>query len=91
MSRVDGAGNSNTLINYTSKDENPRPGYQYYKLRQTDFDGQWEEFNVVSVGLKVPRLEVVKVYNQMGQEVSIETKGMLFLQWDNGEITKIVN
>ena len=91
LSRVDGAGNANTLINYTSKDENPQPGYQYYKLRQTDFDGQWEEFNIVSVGIKLPRTEVVKTYNQMGQEVGIDTKGFIFLVWDNGEITKTFN
>ena len=91
LTKVDGAGNSNNLLNYTSRDDNPRPGYQYYKLRQTDYDGNYEEFNVVSVGLEVPRLEVVKVYNQMGQEVSIETKGLLFLVWDNGDVTKIIN
>ena len=91
LTKIQGAGNTNTLMSYTTRDESPRPGYQYYKLRQTDYDGNFEEFNPVSVGLEVPRLEVVKVYNQIGQEVSIKTKGMLFLVWDNGEITKIIN
>lgn len=91
LTKVGGAGNSNVLLNYTSRDDNPRPGYQYYKLRQTDYDGNYEEFNVVSVGLEVPRLKVVKAYNQMGQEVNLETKGMLFLVWDNGDMTKKFN
>ena len=91
LTKIQGAGNTNTLMSYTTRDENPRPGYQYYKLRQTDYDGNFEEFSPVSVGLEVPRLEVVKVYNQIGQEVSIETEGLLFLVWDNGEITKIIN
>ena len=91
LTKTAGAGNVNTLMSYTVRDEHPRPGYQYYKLRQTDYDGNYEEFNVVSVGLEVPRLEVVKVYNQIGQEVGIETKGILLLHWDNGDITKILN
>ena len=91
LTKIQGAGNTNSLMSYTTRDENPRPGYQYYKLRQTDYDGNFEEFNPVSVGLEVPRLEVVKVYNQIGQEVSIKTKGILFLVWDNGDITKIIN
>jgi len=88
---VDGAGNSNTLLNYSATDENPKPGTQYYKLRQTDYDGNYEDFNVVSIELKTARLEVIKAYNQMGQEVNLDTKGLLFLEWDNGDITKTFN
>ena len=88
---VDGAGNSNTLLNYSSTDENLKPGTQYYKLRQTDYDGNYEDFNVVSVELKTPRSEVVRAYNQIGQKVNLDTKGLLFLEWDNGDITKTFN
>lgn len=91
LTKTAGAGNVNSLMSYTVRDEHPRPGYQYYKLRQTDYDGNYEEFNVVSVGLEVPRLEVIKAYNQIGQEVSVKTKGFLFLHWDNGDVTKIFN
>lgn len=36
---VDGAGNSNQLLSYSLFDENPANGYNYYRLKQTDFDG----------------------------------------------------
>ena len=91
LTKVQGSGNSNNLLNYSTTDNNPRVGYQYYKLRQTDFDGNFEEFNPVSVGLEVPRVEVVRAYNQLGQLVPIETKGFIFLVWDNGDITKTFN
>ena len=89
--RIDGAGNSNTLTNYSARDEDLRPGYQYYKLRQTDYDGNWEEFEVVSVGLSVPRKEVLRAYDNIGREVSIDAKGLIYQVWDNGEITKTIN
>jgi hypothetical protein len=39
IERVKGAGNSRTQVTYTAYDENPLPGLNYYRLRQTDFDG----------------------------------------------------
>lgn len=35
---VDGAGNSNTVRNYSFIDTNPYAGDSYYRLKQTDFD-----------------------------------------------------
>lgn len=37
---VNGANTSNNRINYSFTDNNPEFGYQYYRLRQVDFDGQ---------------------------------------------------
>lgn len=36
---VDGAGDSNTELNYAYVDDAPYSGISYYRLRQTDFDG----------------------------------------------------
>ena len=91
LHKIQGAGNSNTEISYSSQDSNPQPGVQYYKLRQTDYDGQWEEFDIVSVIIKTERKEVVKTYNQLGQDVNPDTRGLIYQVWDNGEITKIIN
>jgi len=91
LKRVEGAGNSNTKLFYRSEDDRPKKGVQYYKLRQTDYDGNWEEFDIVSVIVKGERKEVVKVFNQIGQEVDMNTKGVLILEWDNGDITKTIN
>jgi hypothetical protein len=37
---VEGAGNSNSILNYSSFDYYPLNGISYYRLKQTDFDGQ---------------------------------------------------
>lgn len=91
LTKINGCGNCNTQIDYRIVDENPFKGVSYYRLTQTDYDGVFEIFDPVSVIIKEERKEVVKAYNQMGQEVSIDTKGLLILVWDNGDITKTIN
>lgn len=44
-----GAGNSTSTINYSYTDNNPLLGISYYRLSQTDYDGQSETFDVVSI------------------------------------------
>lgn len=44
-----GAGNSLTQTDYSFTDLHPLQGTTYYRLKQTDFDGQYEYFNTVSV------------------------------------------
>ncbi|MFH0865179.1 MAG: T9SS type A sorting domain-containing protein, partial [Bacteroidota bacterium] len=46
---VNGAGNSNELVQYSAKDYEPFHGISYYRLKQTDFDGQYTYSDVVPV------------------------------------------
>jgi|GEM_PF-1723258 len=46
---VGGAGNSNILLNYSAKDNEPLPGVSYYRLKQTDFDGKFSFSDIVKV------------------------------------------
>lgn len=39
VARVDGAGNSTSLLNYSAADPAPYEGTSYYRLEQTDFNG----------------------------------------------------
>lgn len=49
IGKVDGAGNSNQFLQYEYVDYNPMSGVSYYRLKQTDFDGQFEYFSPVAV------------------------------------------
>lgn len=49
---IDGAGDSNSIQNYTFLDENPTEGRSFYRLKQTDFSGLFEYSEVVSVLLQ---------------------------------------
>ncbi len=46
---VKGAGNSTTPLTYEAYDEAPYKGINYYRLKQTDFDGNYSYSNIVPV------------------------------------------
>lgn len=58
---VNGAGNSNTVRYYTYIDEKPAEGINYYRLKQTDFNGQFEYFNIVAISCK-NNVEEITIY-----------------------------
>jgi hypothetical protein len=49
IATVDGAGNSTVTLNYSYADFNPVHGISYYRLKQTDFDGQFSYSPVIMV------------------------------------------
>ena len=49
IGRVVGAGNSNNQLSYTFNDMKPAANTMYYRLKQVDFNGQFEYFNIISV------------------------------------------
>ena len=51
ISRVDGAANASSLISYSVTDKHPYTGVSYYRLKQTDFDGKFENSEIKSVNI----------------------------------------
>tara|TARA_B100000809_G_scaffold57883_2_gene54092 strand:+ start:391 stop:1446 length:1056 start_codon:yes stop_codon:yes gene_type:complete len=49
LRKFDGAANNNRTINYSFIDPEPLTGTSYYRLKQTDFDGQFNYFNTIAV------------------------------------------
>lgn len=49
LAKVDGAGNSTTNIYYSSNDEKPYIGVNYYRLRQIDFNGNEIKSDIVTL------------------------------------------
>ncbi len=39
--KIEGAGNSNAVLNYSTIDKEPLTGISYYRLKQTDFNGDF--------------------------------------------------
>jgi len=46
---IDGAGNSNSIIVYDDFDNDALEGISYYRIKQTDYDGQYTYSNIESV------------------------------------------
>lgn len=49
VTTVTGAGNSNIRLDYRYTDKTPHAGTSYYRLTQTDFNGDFEQFPLRSV------------------------------------------
>jgi len=49
---IDGAGNSSSVLSYSTIDSKPTEGIAYYRLKQTDFDGKYAHSSVIAVEYK---------------------------------------
>jgi len=49
ITKLKGAGTSNHAIDYQAYDKNPHSGLQYYRLKQTDFDGTYKYSKSVTI------------------------------------------
>jgi hypothetical protein len=52
LGKVAGAGNSNNILHYLFTDQDPLAGINYYRLKQTDFDGTFEYSDWIAVHLQ---------------------------------------
>ena len=62
MNKIKGAGNYNGTINYTTIDHQPHRGVSYYRLKQTDFNGEFSYSQTVSVDVENVRDTEMSVY-----------------------------
>jgi hypothetical protein len=68
-----GAGNSSQIINYSFTDNDPFQGVYYYRLKQTDFNGMEEYFDVVPVDCIDNNTPTMTVYpNPIGANITID-------------------
>ncbi|MFT4679777.1 MAG: hypothetical protein ACJAV7_001377 [Flavobacteriales bacterium] len=51
LTNIEGAGNSTTWRSYSSHDSEPHFGESYYRLKQTDFDGQFSYSDITHIEL----------------------------------------
>ncbi len=50
---LSGGGNSNTVLHYSLIDDDPNMGINYYRLKQTDFDGKYEYSPVIAINSEI--------------------------------------
>ena len=90
VDRVDGSGNSNTIVEYLSFDYNLAKGVVYYKLKQVDFDGTTDYSNTIAI--RNSALDVVKIFpNPTSGIVNIATKQAVELTIYSTLGTEIIN
>jgi len=62
IAEVEGAGTSSQSKRYSLNDYEPLNGVSYYRLKQTDYNGEFEYSKPISVYLNSSRMADVKVY-----------------------------
>lgn len=60
--RVGGAGNSAEILNYETVDRHPIVGVSYYRLKQTDYDGQFAYSDIKSVNFSTILNPSITIY-----------------------------
>lgn len=89
--RMPGAGNSVRTIEYQYLDETPSRGVNYYKLRQTDYDGRFEDSEIISVLSDMDSAPtIVDSRNVLGQKVSPDETGVVILTMSKGNTVYVV-
>ncbi len=66
---VAGAGNSQTILNYSVIDHAPFSGYSYYRLKQTDFDGHFEYSSIKLVYFDAKDERRLIIYPNPSQDI----------------------
>lgn len=82
---VKAAGNSNALINYSFKHNNPVNGMNYYRIKQVDRDGKYMYSNVATVEFNISGASVLTIYpnpvkNNLGIEIRSVRQGRVIAQ-----------
>ena len=61
LKAIKGSGNSSALLEYKAVDDDPFYGVSYYRLKQTDFDGQFSYSKIASI-VNQGRADLIKIY-----------------------------
>lgn len=81
---------SDELKTYSYKDYDFADGWvNYYRLSQTDINGDVQTYPVMTVDNRSARDKAVKAFNAMGQEIPIDSKGLVILLYADGTTEKV--
>lgn len=89
---TDGAGTTSSLNNYSFRDYNfTKDKINYYRLSQTDFNGQRTYFKIISVdNQKLIKKTLIKTISIDGREVNDSYKGIVIEFYSDGTTKRLI-
>jgi len=72
LGRVNGAGNSNTSINYSFTDATPGPNWNYYRVKQVDIDGKSSYTNIARINFADKHASVTTYPNPVQSMLTVD-------------------
>jgi len=92
VGRIEGAGNSIYQNSYSLTDANVDEVLNYYRLVQTDFDGDKEYSNLITIdnrGSEETERNLIQITNTWGQEITEEYSGVVIYIYSDGSVEKV--
>lgn len=86
---VAGVGNTTNLSTYQFIDENPLAGTSFYRLRQTDYDGQFKVYEPVSINFKGANMDFI--IKAVGPNPFSDILRIDYFSPDNSELLMILS
>ena len=91
MTRVEGNGTTSILSYYETQDMNPTAENNYYRLKQVDYNGQYEIYTPIVI--YIPSTEsrkILMIFDILGRSIeNLDTfTGAYFILYDDGSIKK---
>jgi hypothetical protein len=87
-----GAGNSIYHTSYLLVDDNVEPVINYYRLKQTDFDGNSKYSDLISIDNRLENQKdktLLRITNTWGQEVKEDFRGVVIYIYSDGSIERV--
>ncbi len=88
---VVGSGTTNEMREYSFDDYEFREIINYYRLKQYDFDGEYEVLGIVAIDNSDKKKYILKVYDLTGREVGLEFYGVKIILYSDGSTMTIFN
>ena len=90
IQRIYSYGDSKDESIYSYLDNDYINGINYYKLKQTDYNGDEKEFEIVAIDKFKEKSLLIKTVNSLGQLVDAEFRGVVFdIYLDGTAITRV--
>ncbi|MFW5725919.1 MAG: T9SS type A sorting domain-containing protein, partial [Bacteroidota bacterium] len=84
---VQGAGTKSQTSYYQLFDEQPLTGISYYRLKQTDFDGSSEYFDMVAVQIRKATESLMLVYPNPVRHGLLNIQATNLVPWERASVT----
>ena len=89
IAKIDGVGTSTFNHYYRYIDIDFLNEISYYYISQTDFDGKYKNFHIISVDSRRIVPELLRITNILGQNITLDTPGIKILYYSDGTTHKI--
>ena len=89
---VNGAGTSNAILDYQFTDYNVSSTLNYYRLKQTDYDGVFKYTDLISIDNRSSKVEkqIATITNILGQEINENYRGLIIIVYTDGSSEKVI-